>query len=288
MGMAGGDTTARSTTRLLPGGADNVTVATAGRRRVASSSDEVSDALLRIAENGEIDLNSGDGGRNRVYTYQGKRCRARVSSKDYARFVVEMRSYKRQSCVQISARVCQLVTFVLAAVAIAIGVWQLNLQMNLIDEGMVRDYSDGAVKLRPSIPALEATVRDLDQIVTALNVGVNTAGEVVDGVQNVTSLITSGQGAQFAADVVNNATQVVGPALDDLQAAGNSIGTAVGGVLSGNSTIEDGLSDIGDAFSSFGNNLVSGLQETGQQIASSATSAFCGALSFLCEPPQQN
>merc|ERR1712144_149310 len=268
MGMAGGDTTARSTTRLLPGGADNVTVATAGRRRVASSSDEVSDALLRIAENGEIDLNSGDGGRNRVYTYQGKRCRARVSSKDYARFVVKMRSYRRQSCVQISARVCQLVTFVLAAVAIAIGVWQLNLQMNLIDEGMVRDYSDGAAKLRPSIPALEATVRDLDQIVTALNVGVNTAGEVVDGVQN--------------------ATQVVGPALDDLQAAGNSIGTAVGGVLSGNSTIEDGLSDIGDAFSSFGNNLVSGLQETGQQIASSATSAFCGALSFLCEPPRQN
>merc|ERR1739847_243289 len=269
--MAGGDTTARATTRLLPGGADNVTVATAGRRRVASSSDEVSDALLRIAENGEIDLNSGDGGRNRVYTYQGKKCRARVSSKDYARFVVEMRSYRRQSCVQISARV-----------------WQLNLQMNLIDEGMVRDYSDGAAKLRPSIPALEATVRDLDQIVTALNVGVNTAGEVVDGFQNVTSLITSGQGAQFAADVVNNATQVVGPALDDLQAAGNSIGTAVGGVLSGTSTIEDGLSDIGDAFSSFGNNLVSGLQETGQQIASSATSAFCGALSFLCEPPQQN
>ena len=53
-------------------------------------------------------------------------------------------------------------------------------------------------------------------------------------------------------------------------------------MLSGNQTVQEGWSTVGDAFSSFGNNLVDGLQQTGSQIAEASQDIFCPALSFLC------
>ena len=250
-----------------------------------SRADQVSQELLEIAEAG---LREGQ-----HFTYKGKRLRngiIKVSSKEYAQFVVDVRKYRRQACIQISSRVCQLVAFVLTAVAVAIGTWSITLLFGELNDSFLGDASQLSIKLRPALTSgqLQKVVQDLSGVVGGLRKGVDTVGEVVSGVSNVTDVITEGGGRQYVADVVQNASSVVEPALQDLSAAGNTIGESISNVISGNSTLQEGLSSVGSAFTDFGNNLVSGLQTTGNQIAEASTEIFCGALSFFCTPPSRS
>jgi len=259
----GGDMTARTTAELLGASPSMV--------------DSTSAELLRIAENGGL-------AKNVRYTYKGKLVKFfRVRGDDYAKAVGEFRMQRKYGRRQIGFRVCQLVTFTLTVITIAVGTWALTVYVfDAMQYGFLDEAVPAAEQLRPAIPRLEKVVRDLVPVVGTLQKGVDTAGEVVDGVRNVTDVISSNATAEYVSDVARNATSVVEPALNDLGEAAQSIGTSVQGVLSGNQTVQEGLSTVGDAFSSFGNNLVDGLQQTGSQIAEASQDIFCSALSFLC------
>jgi len=259
----GGDMTARTTAELLGASPSMV--------------DSTSAELLRIAQDGGL-------AKNLRYTYKGKLVKFfRVTGDDYAKAVGEFRMQRKYGRRQIGFRVCQLVTFTLTVITIAVGTWALTVYVfDAMQYGFLDEAVPAAEQLRPAIPRLEKVVRDLIPVVGTLQKGVDTAGEVVDGVRNVTDVISSNATAEYVSDVARNATSVVEPALNDLGEAAQSIGTSVQGVLSGNQTVQEGLSTVGDAFSSFGNNLVDGLQQTGSQIAEASQDIFCSALSFLC------
>merc|ERR1712224_975848 len=185
----------------------------------------------------------------------------RVRGDDYAKAVGEFRMQRKYGRRQIGFRVCQLVTFTLTVITIAVGTWALTVYVfDAMQYGFLDEAVPVAVQRRPAIPRLEKVVQDLIPVVGTLQKGVDTAGDVVDGVRNVTDVISSNATAEYASDVARNATSV----------------------LSGNQTVQEGLSTVGDAFSSFGNNLVDGLQQTGSQIADASQDIFCSALSFLC------
>jgi len=244
------------------------------RRQTATDDvDEVSAMLMKIAEQGRA---------GQKFTYNGKRVSlVRISSSAYARAVGDMKRHRKQASIQIGARVCQLVAFVITCVAIAFGTWFLA---SLIEK-MQNEFgseADKIAQLRPAIPQLTQTVKTLDGIVGGLNTGIQTAGQIVSGVENVTSLIGSGAGTELVQDVVQNATQIVGSAVSGLEGAGNQIGDSISDVLSGNATVQEGLQSAGSAFQSFGSNLLGGIRDTGQQIASTASNIFCGALPSVC------
>ena len=244
------------------------------RRQAATDDvDEVSAMLMKIAEQGRA---------GQKFTYNGKRVRlVRISSSAYARAVGDMKRHRKQASIQIGARVCQLVGFVITCVAIAFGTWYLAKEFQLVQKQFAFD-ADEVAQLRPVIPQLTETVKTLDGVVGGLNTGIQTAGQIVSGVENVTSLIGSGAGTELVQDVVQNATQIVGTAVSGLQDAGNQIGDSISDVLSGNATVQEGLRSAGSSFQSLGSDLVSGIRDTGQQIASTASNIFCGALPSVC------
>ena len=57
----------------------------------------------------------------------------------------------------------------------------------------------------------QQVVQDLIPVVGTLQKGVDTAGDVVDGVRNVTDVISSNATAEYVSDVARNATSVVEP-----------------------------------------------------------------------------
>jgi len=188
----GGDTTARTTAELL--GA------------TPSMVDSTSAELLRIAENGGL-------AKNVRYTYKGKLVKFfRVRGDDYAKAVGEFRMQRKYGRRQIGFRVCQLVTFLAVVITIAVGTWALTVYVfDAMQTGFLDEAVPVAVQLRPAIPRLEKVVQDLIPVVGTLQKGVDTAGEVVDGVRNVTDVISSNATAEYVSDVARNATSVVEP-----------------------------------------------------------------------------
>ena len=188
----GGDTTARTTAELL--GA------------TPSMVDSTSAELLRIAENGGL-------AKNVRYTYKGKLVKFfRVRGDDYAKAVGEFRMQRKYGRRQIGFRVCQLVTFTLTVITIAVGTWALTVYVfDAMQYGFLDEAVPVAEQLRPAIPRLEKVVQDLIPVVGTLQKGVDTAGEVVDGVRNVTDVISSNATAEYVSDVARNATSVVEP-----------------------------------------------------------------------------
>jgi len=237
----------------------------------------VSNELLRIAEDG--------GGAARYnYTYNGRRVKPMlVSSKSYTRAVCEMRRNRRQACMQIAARSCQIVTFVLSALGIMAGVLAINFQIENMSREL-RPVSQQAIDLQSALPEIQTTVLTLNDLVGGLNVGINTAGDIVGGVQNVIDGISSNQSAQYIGDVIQNSTKVVNETIQGLQEAGSKVGDEISSVLAGNTTVVQGAQNVGEAFASFGTSLWDQTQQIGNDIVSASTAAFCGALSFLCDP----
>jgi len=236
----------------------------------------VSNELLRIAEDG--------GGPVRYkYTYKGRRVKPmKVSSKEYTRAVCEMRKYRRQSCMQITARVCQIFAFVISALGIMAGVLAINYQIEFMSREL-KPVATQAQDLQSALPQIQTTVVTLSDVVGGLNAGINVVGDVAGGVQNIVDGITSNQTSQYVGDVVRNSSQVVNQTIQGLQEAGATLGDELSSVLAGNTTVVDGVSNVGDAFVSFGTSLWDQTQQIGNDIAAASTAAFCGALSFLCD-----
>ena len=132
----GGDTTSRTTAELL--GA------------TPSMVDSTSAELLRIAENGGL-------AKNVRYTYKGKLVKFfRVRGDDYAKAVGEFRMQRKYGRRQIGFRVCQLVTFTLTVITIAVGTWALTVYVfDAMQYGFLDEAVPAAEQLRPAIPRLE-------------------------------------------------------------------------------------------------------------------------------------
>ena len=84
---------------------------------------------------------------------------------------------------QIAARSCQIVTFVLSALGIMAGVLAINFQIENMSREL-RPVSQQAIDLQSALPEIQTTVLTLNDLVGGLNVGINTAGDIVGGVQN--------------------------------------------------------------------------------------------------------
>merc|ERR1719252_242770 len=112
--------------------------------------DSTSAELLRIAENGGL-------AKNVRYTYKGKLVKFfRVTGNDYAKAVGEFRMQRKYGRRQIGFRVCQLVTFTLTVITIAVGTWALTVYVfDAMQYGFLDEAVPVAVQLRPAIPRLE-------------------------------------------------------------------------------------------------------------------------------------
>ena len=236
----------------------------------------VSNELLRMAED-------GGGSTKYNYVYNGRQCKGmKVKSADYTRAVSEFRKFRRQSCMQIAARVCQMFAFIVSALAIMIGVIAISVEMSNVSKEL-QPVSTEALNLRGSLIPLRKTVNDLNSVVTGLNTGISTAGTIVSGVQDVVDTISNPNNtAEYVGDVIQNSTQIVNQTISGLQDVGGQVGQTLDSVLSGNTTLVEGLNQTGQAFADFGQGLWETTQQTAQDIAGASVDAFCGALSFLC------
>jgi hypothetical protein len=84
---------------------------------------------------------------------------------------------------QIAARSCQIFTFVLSALGIMAGVLAINFQIETMSREL-RPVAQQSLDLQSALPEIQTTVVTLNNLVGGLNTGIDTAGDIVGGVQN--------------------------------------------------------------------------------------------------------
>lgn len=277
-------TTNRSeSAQLLKKGSGKSRSKSSGRYSIADE-DEVSDSLLQMAEQGGLRSHAT----NVVYRYNGKKCSLlKVSGNDYAKVVQELAKHRRHAKWQLGMRICQIISFVIAALAIAFGVWAVNYQITLMQKELT-PYAKQAQSLQPSIGELSQTVSDLNTVVGGLTDGVNVAENIVEGVQNVVGAIGSNQSAEAVSDILKNATSIVGDSIQGLGETGDDISKTVGSIAAGNTTISDGIQSIGQSFADFGQSFVQNTQQAASNIVETSTNVFCTALPFICDEKEED
>lgn len=173
---------------------------------------------------------------------------------------------------QIGLRVCQTVSYVLAALCVLGGVIAIHISFTQFNKDM-EQYSKMGARLAPAIPQATQTVRTINQALGPIVAAIGTIKDVTGGVTNVLQEVKDGVPAAQLNATLSNATDLVAGSIGNLSTAVadtiTNLPDTINALASGNQTA---LQDAGRDFSRVGTSIANTAQQFGSDLLSAGQS----------------